>query len=104
MKKFRNDNFPFNHRRWTPDIKYEKSDNVLRIISYNILCNSLISTSTMIDNDICKSDPYLKWDNRKKVILEEIMEIKADIVCIQEFEKDSEFIKIMSDNFFDVNL
>lgn len=90
-------------RKWTPNIDTDiYRDKMIRVMTYNILCDSLITVSTGIDEKECENNPILKWSERKQRILKEIVEFKSDIVCIQEFEKDEEFIRIMGQNSYDV--
>jgi mRNA deadenylase 3'-5' endonuclease subunit Ccr4 len=89
-------------RNWTPNIKLEENDKLIRIMSYNILCDSLICVSTNYKEEECETNPILKWADRKMKIINEILEHKCDIVCIQEFERDEEFIKIMGQNSYEV--
>lgn len=93
-KKISNNPFPFNYRSWVPDLNIPTdSDKYVRVISYNILCDSLLSVSTQISEEDIVKTPYLQWENRKKVIIQEILALKADIICMQEFERDEALIK-----------
>jgi mRNA deadenylase 3'-5' endonuclease subunit Ccr4 len=91
-------------RKWTPDIELDNSDKLIRVMSYNILCDSLLCTSTNYKEEVCETSPILKWSERKNKIIKEILEHKCDIICIQEFERDEEFIKIMGQNSYEVYL
>jgi mRNA deadenylase 3'-5' endonuclease subunit Ccr4 len=103
MNKNRNDNnFPLNVREWIPYLDVDRGSNVVRVVTYNILCDSLISTSADIDEYNCKNNPLYMWSNRKKAILNELAVIDGDIVCIQEFEKDDDIINTFAEIKFDV--
>ena len=103
-EKFMNKNFPFNFRYFVPEINLETEQNpdYIRIISYNILCDSLLPVSTNINEEDLKSYPYMLWENRKNVIIQEIKELKGDIICLQEFERDEHFIDAMGALGYDV--
>lgn len=95
--------FPFNVRNWVPAIDIdETSDKVIRVVTYNILSDSLLSISTQIDEADLKKLPHLKWEKRRINILNEILELKGDIICIQEFERDEFFIEELGKNGYDV--
>jgi mRNA deadenylase 3'-5' endonuclease subunit Ccr4 len=88
-------------RTWTPNIILEENDRLIRVMTYNILCDSLICASTNYKEEDCETNPILRWSDRKGKIIKEILEHKADIICIQEFERDEEYIKIMSQNTYE---
>lgn len=100
----KNKTFPFNMREWIPFVELEKREDIVRVVTYNILCDSLISTSADIDEYNCKNNPLFKWDDRKKKILDELTQIDGDIICIQEFEKDDDIINYFADRKFDVSV
>lgn len=103
MNKTKKDKkYPFNVREWVPFVNIEKNSNIVRVVTYNILCDSLISSSADIDEYNCKNNPLYMWDTRKKVILEELQEIDGDIICIQEFEKDDDIINKFAEVKYDV--
>jgi mRNA deadenylase 3'-5' endonuclease subunit Ccr4 len=104
MNKIKNmkDNFPFNIREWVPFVEIKKDSNIVRVVTYNILCDSLISTSADIDEYNCKNNPLYMWENRKNVILEELAQIDGDIICFQEFEKDDDILNHFAEKKFDV--
>jgi mRNA deadenylase 3'-5' endonuclease subunit Ccr4 len=88
-------------RNWTPNIQLEDT-NLIRVMSYNILCDSLICISTDYKEEECETNPILKWSDRKTKITKEILEHKCDIISIQEFEKDEDFIRTMGQNSYEV--
>ena len=89
-------------RHWVPNINIDRTDKHIRILTYNILCDSLLSCSTQIEKEELSKYPFLDWETRKKSILQELTELNGDLVCIQEFEKDESFIKYMGQNGYDV--
>ena len=92
--------FPYNIRRWIPEIEINKITQNLkhphyltRIVQYNVLCDSLLPASTKIlEEDLIKL-PYLSWENRSKKILSELKTLNADLISLVEIEKDEKFIK-----------
>ena len=92
--------FPYNVRRWVPDIEPEKiipnlkhPHHLTRVVQYNILCDSLLPTSTKIVEEDLDKLPYLSWENRSKKILSELKTLNADLIGLTEIEKDENFIK-----------
>ena len=71
--------FPYNVRKWVPDIETEKIISSLRhphyltrVVQYNILCDSLLPISTkIVEEDLVKL-PYVSWENRRRKILLEL--------------------------------
>ncbi len=105
IKENNNSAFPLNIRKWVPNLDIDLSSNhYLRVMSYNILCDSLLSISTNIKESELNKMPFLKWNERRKKILEEILIIKPDILCIQELEKDEFLIAELGKMNFDVGL
>lgn len=98
----KNKPFPFSHRVWVPNVDLEKSEEYVRVISYNILCDSLITVSTEIDESQHEKFPFFKWENRRRGILAELKELDGDIICLQEFERDEIFIEEMGKMGYDV--
>ena len=105
--RYKNQKFPFNHRHFVPEIQIENmnddSSDYIRVISYNILSDSLLSISTQIEESDLVNYPYMSWENRKKNILAELYELNGDVICIQEFEKDEDFISALGKLGYDVN-
>ena len=92
--------FPYNVRRWLPEIELDKIIPSLkhphyhtRIIQYNVLCDSLLPISTKIVEDDIPKLPYLLWENRSKKILSELKTLNGDLISLIEIEKDENFIK-----------
>ena len=100
--------FPYNVRRWIPEIEPEKIITKLkhphyltRVVQYNILCDSLLPISTkIVEEDLVKL-PYLSWENRSKKILMELKTLNADLIALIEFEKDQNFIKELNNNGYE---
>lgn len=96
-------NFPFNCRQWAPNIDLSNySSNILRVVSYNILADSLLSISTQIVEEDLDKVPHMNWCNRSKAIMNEINELNPDIICFQEFERDENFIRQLRLKGYDV--
>ena len=92
--------FPYNIREWYPDIELEKilekipnTQYPIRVIQYNILCDSLLPVSTRIVEEDLKKLPHLSWENRSKKILEELKTLNGDLISITEIENDSNFMR-----------
>jgi len=92
--------FPYNVRRWVPDIEPEKiipnlkhPHHLTRVVQYNVLCDSLLPTSTKIVEEDLDKLPYLSWENRSNKILSELKTLNADLIGLTEIERDENFIK-----------
>ena len=101
--------FPYNIRSWYPDIPLEKITEKLsatqfsiRVIQYNILCDSLLPISTHIVEEDLKLLPYLSWENRRKKILEELRTLDADLISFTEMENDNEFMKELNNLGYEI--
>ena len=101
--------FPYNIRSWYPDIPLEKITEKLsqnqfpiRVVQYNILCDSLLPISTYIVEEDLKLLPYLSWENRRKKILEELKTLEADLISLIEMENDNEFMKELNNIGYEV--
>ncbi|XP_014211610.1 protein angel isoform X2 [Copidosoma floridanum] len=57
----------------------------LKLLSYNILAQDLLETHYHLYKYHNEED--LPWETRKPLILKEIMESKADIICLQEVQE-----------------
>jgi len=98
-------NFPFNRRCWVPDIKINNlNGEYIRVVTYNILCDSLLSISTQISEEDIKKMPFLYWENRRKKIIDELKELDGDIIALQEFERDETLIDEMGKLGYDVKI
>lgn len=94
---------PIYKRSWVPNIDVSKYDGqIIRVVTYNILCDSLLPISTQISDDDLTRMPYLDWENRRRRILDELKNLDADIVCIQEFERDEIMIEELGKISYDV--
>jgi len=97
--------FPLNIRKWVPKLNIDLSSNkYLRVLSYNILCDSLVSISTNIKESELNKMPFIKWEERRKKIFEEISTLTPDIICLQELERDEYLISELGKMNFDVKL
>ena len=102
--------FPYNIRNWYPDIPYEKileklpnTQYPIRIVQYNVLCDSLLPVSTRIVEDDIKKLPHLLWENRAKKILEELITLNADLISLTEIENDINFMKELNKAGYEVS-
>jgi mRNA deadenylase 3'-5' endonuclease subunit Ccr4 len=71
-----------------------ESNLQIKIISYNILAQRYLDPNIPT---IYKDSDYLKWDHRKKSIINQIISYDPDIICLQEVELanfDSDFIEL----------
>lgn len=101
--------FPYNVRRWVPEIEPDKIIAKLkhphfltRVVQYNILCDSLLPISTrIVEEDLVKL-PHLSWENRSKKILSELKTLNPDLISLIEFEKDENFIKEITSYGYDL--
>ena len=101
--------FPYNVRRWVPEIEPEKIIPKLkhphyytRVVQYNILSDSLLPISTkIVEEDLIKL-PHLSWENRSKKILSELKTINPDLIGLTELENDEKFIKELNSNGYEL--
>ena len=63
-----------------------KKEETLKIMSYNILAQSLISDSLHITEDQVQNIPYLNIDYRTDKIFQKINELHPDVFLFQEYE------------------
>ena len=75
---------PPNDRDWL-QLDDTAASEVLSVVSYNILCDRYATTSQY---GYTPSEA-LSWDYRSRLILEEINAYDADIVCLQEVDRES---------------
>lgn len=61
------------------------ADECLKLASYNILANSYILPERYPNTD----SKLLDWSYRKEKILEKIYNLSADIICLQEVEREA---------------
>jgi len=92
--------FPFNYRNFIPNIDQNKIENTLsdknkyiRVIQYNILCDSLLKATTKLTEESIKKFDFYKWENRKQRIFDELKNLDGDLIGFEEFERDENFIK-----------
>ena len=101
--------FPYNIRSWYPDVPLEKimekltkTQSHIRIVQYNILCDSLLPISTHIVEEDLKLCPFYLWENRRKKILEELKTLNADLISLAEMENDPEFMKELNNSGYEI--
>ena len=99
-KNKNNKPFPFNYRNFIPNIDQNIIENTLsdknkyiRVIQYNILCDSLLKATTKLTEESIKKFDFYNWENRKKRLLEELKNLNGDLIGFEEFERDEKFIK-----------
>ena len=100
--------FPFNIRNWLPNIdqneiksKLKNPNKLIRVINYNLLCDSLLPASTHIKEHELSKLPYLNWEIRREKILSELNEINGDLIGFEEIERDEKFIENFIKNDYD---
>lgn len=98
---------PTFYRQWFPELPtdFDKTlppnSSVLRVLQYNILSDSLLPVSTKIIEEDCLNTPYLKWENRSQKILKEILYYNAELVGLEEFERDEKIIQELLKNDYE---
>ncbi|XP_017885683.1 protein angel homolog 2 isoform X2 [Ceratina calcarata] len=81
-------------RQWETVVKTEKlttfnSDEqhfVVRILSFNILAQCLLETFSYLYKG--HDQRALSWENRRQLLLQEILEARANVICLQEMQED----------------
>lgn len=70
---------------------------VLRMVSFNILAQSLLERYRYLYRR--HNESALPWERRRQLILREIIDAQADIICLQEMQQDHlpHFIPTFSD-------
>ena len=66
---------------------YANSKNKFRLLSYNILANSLTDHNRGLIPSY--EEKYLEWEYRSKLLLSEIQYYSPDIICLQEVDHDN---------------
>ena len=84
---------------------YEEKSDHFRVVSYNILSDSLAETDFSKDGlfPYC-SDEFVSWNHRCHLLLDEIIGYNADIVCLQELDSKmfrGEFYKTLETEGFE---
>ena len=100
---------PLYLRNWIPNIepleiksKLKNPNKYIRIINYNLLCDSLLAASTHIKESDLTKLPYLNWEIRREKLLSELKEIDGDLIGFEEIERDDKFMEYFIKN--DYNL
>lgn len=75
---------PPNERDWHV-LDESPAAETLSVLSYNILCDKYATSSQFGYS----SSEVLSWDYRKDLIIREVKEHNADIVCMQEVDQES---------------
>lgn len=90
-------------RTFSPSFPLLNSNNsLLRITSYNILCDSLLPVSLGISDEDISKYKFTEWSYRKNIIINELKHYDSDIIGIQEFEKDEDFIERLKQIGYDI--
>lgn len=65
---------------------------VLRVLSFNILAQCLLEAFPYLYRG--HDQRALSWENRRQLLLQEILEAQANVICLQEMQEDhlSEFL------------
>ncbi|CAA7053079.1 unnamed protein product [Microthlaspi erraticum] len=71
----------------------EASSERVTVVSYNILGDRNSSYHKELYSNV--SFPYLKWGYRKRLICEELIRLKPDIICLQEVDKYFDLFSMM---------
>ncbi|KAL9637930.1 MAG: hypothetical protein Q9164_001883 [Protoblastenia rupestris] len=71
-------------REWI-HFDHSQTSESLSVLSYNILCDRYCTTS-LYGYTPAKA---LAWENRRDLILDEILNRNADVVCLQEVDRES---------------
>ena len=73
-----------------------KSEENIKILSYNILAQSLLSDSLHKSNEEIDEIDYLQLDYRFNKIFEKIVELEPDICLFQEFEQNGKLKQLFN--------
>ena len=77
-----------------------KSEENIKILSYNILAQSLLSDSLHKSNEEIDEIDYLKLDYRFNKIFDKIVELEPDICLFQEFEQNGKLKQLFNSKKF----
>ncbi|CAI9113625.1 OLC1v1014260C1 [Oldenlandia corymbosa var. corymbosa] len=84
-------------RRWVSadfsDSSLLLSEERLTIVSYNILGDKNASNHWDLYRNVASI--YLRWDYRKRVICEELLDLKPDIICLQEVDNYNDLQEVL---------
>jgi len=73
-----------------------KNEENIKILSYNILAQTLLGDSLQLTNEEIEEIPYLGVDYRFNKIVEKIEELKPDVCLFQEFEQNGKMQTLFS--------
>ena len=75
------------------NINQKKSENILRVLQFNILAQSLLQNSIRLSNkNLFETNKNFKWEFRLELIIQLIKDLNCDLICFQEFENETKFI------------
>ncbi|GLI63407.1 hypothetical protein VaNZ11_006371 [Volvox africanus] len=80
-------------------LNYPRKPDVahFRVLQWNVLADGLAQ-----NGDFCRAPPgCLEWDYRRPLLLQEIMEANADIICLQELNHFDELSQVLSSLGYD---
>jgi endonuclease/exonuclease/phosphatase family metal-dependent hydrolase len=66
-------------------ISFPLIGNTLKIYTYNILADSFLGLGSYSE----EAQKVLEWKNRKEFLLQRILDLNADILCLQEVESSA---------------
>jgi protein angel len=64
-----------------------KQSLVFRVCSYNVLAQSLVEKNPKLY--VHCSPEYMLWTYRRSLLLEELLDLDSDVICLQEVDKDA---------------
>ena len=75
------------------NINQKKPENILRVLQFNILAQSLLQNSIRLSNkNLFETNKNFKWEFRLELIIQLIKDLNCDLICFQEFENETKFI------------
>ena len=75
------------------NINQKKPENILRVLQFNILAQSLLQNSIRLSNkNLFETNKNFKWEFRSELIIQLIKDLNCDLICFQEFENETKFI------------
>ncbi|KAG2306145.1 hypothetical protein Bca52824_025893 [Brassica carinata] len=80
-------------RDWIDSDTSPVSEDRFTVVSYNILGDRNSSYHKDLYSNV--SFPYLKWGYRKRLICEELIRLRPDIICMQEVDKYFDLFSMM---------
>ncbi|CAI4222678.1 unnamed protein product [Auanema sp. JU1783] len=82
--------FKVHPRLWriAQDLPVDIDSSVIKICSYNVLCQLTIETTRHLYKHARNTPDVMKWKNRWQLMQKEIERIDADVFCFQEVQYD----------------